>query len=143
MLKPSGDCRNQGKSVKERPTVLVVDDDPSVRKAVGRLIRAAGYNAWTFDRPALLLASELPKTNACLLLDVYLPEMDGVELYEKLAATACNLPAILITGRTDARTGRLLQRAKSATLLLKPFDEGLLMEAIARALGSHASEAGL
>src|SRR4051812_17454033 len=97
----------------EGAVVLVVDDDASVRRAVGRLLRSAGFNARTFARPALLLAAEVPQTNACLLLDVHLPEMNGVELHERLVGAGCRLPVVMITGRYDAPTRVLLQRVKA------------------------------
>ena len=123
------------RNLPERATVLVVDDDPGVLKAVGRLLRAARFDARTFARPTLLLASELPSTNACLLVDLYLPEMDGVELHQRLLATGCRLPVILMTGRNDAQTRRRLQRLKAVAVLSKPFAEGLLLDTVAHALG--------
>jgi FixJ family two-component response regulator len=63
----------------------MVDDDSRLLRALARLIRSAGVMVLTFDRPAHLLASEVPKTNVCLLLDVRLPEMNGVQLYKMLA----------------------------------------------------------
>lgn len=122
------------KSMHERPTVLVVDDDPRVLKAVRSLLRAARFDTRTFARPTLLLASELPSTNACLLIDLCLPEMDGIELQERLVAAGCRLPVILMTGRSDAQTGPRLQQAKAVAVLPKPFTEGLLLDTIARAL---------
>jgi two-component system, LuxR family, response regulator FixJ len=68
------------------------------------------------------------------VLDVYLPEMNGVELYEKLAATGRGLPVIMISGRNDAQTQHLLQRVNAVAVLPKPFDENLLLDAISRAL---------
>jgi FixJ family two-component response regulator len=94
---------------KGRPTVLNVDDDPSVLRAIARLIRASGFDALTFERPGLLLASKVPKTNACLVLDVNLPEMNGVELYEALEIAGRALPVIMITGKSDSKTRRLLK----------------------------------
>jgi FixJ family two-component response regulator len=118
----------------ERPTVFVVDDDPSILRALGRLIRSAGFEAKTFDRPGLLLSAEIPKRNACLLLDVYLPGMNGVELYEALVASGRGLPAIMITGRDDLPTQDLVQRAHAVAVLLKPFADDVLLDAISRAL---------
>ncbi len=118
-----------------RPVILIVDDDPSVLGALRRLLRAAGFEVRTFDRPSALLSTNLPAANACLLLDVYLPEMTGVELREQLAISGHHLPAVLITGRNDAQTQRMLDR-QDATVLIKPFDEGLLVDAILRALGA-------
>jgi FixJ family two-component response regulator len=112
-------------------TVLVVDNDPDLLRAMERLIRSAKLSSRTFDGPRGLLMAEVPKSNACLLLDVYTPEMSGVELYETLAASGHKLPVILITGRDDVETRRLLQRVNPIAVLLKPLDGNLLLEAIA------------
>ena len=116
-------------------TVLVVDDDPSVLNALARLLRALGYKVRTFDRPGELLASILPTENACLLVDINLPEMNGIELCRILAESGCGLPAILITGRSDAATRRLVEEATSVAVLSKPIDEVRLLEAITQAIG--------
>jgi two-component system, LuxR family, response regulator FixJ len=118
---------------KER-TVLVVDDDSRLLRALATLIRAAGVNALTFERPADLLAAEVPATDVCLLLDVHMPEMNGVQLYETLTAARPDLPVIMMTGRDDAQTRHLLQRVSTVAVLNKPFDEALLFDAIFRAL---------
>lgn len=118
----------------ESPVVLVVDDDASVLHALGRLIRAAGFEARTFSTPREILASDIPRANACLVLDINLPEMNGVELHEALIASGRGLPAIMITGRSDARTQGLLHRAHPVAVLFKPFDEILLLEAVTRAV---------
>jgi two-component system response regulator FixJ len=115
-------------------TVLVVDDDSRLLRSLANLIQSAGVEALTFDRPAHLLASEVPTTNVCLLLDVYMPEMNGVQLYEKLAVARHALPVIMMTGRDDAQTRHLLQRVNAVAVLMKPFDEALLFDAIFRAL---------
>ena len=118
---------------KER-TVLVVDDDSRLLRSLATLIRAADINALTFERPAHLLAAEVPETDVCLLLDVHMPEMNGVELYETLTAGRPCLPVIMMTGRDDSQTRHLLQRVSTVAVLNKPFDEVLLFEAIFRAL---------
>jgi two-component system response regulator FixJ len=118
----------------EPRTVLVVDDDSRLLRSLARLIRSADVNALTFERPAHLLASGVPKTNVCLLLDVHLPEMNGVKLYEKLAVARHDLPVIMMTGRDDAQTRHLLERVSAVAVLIKPFDESLLLDAIFRAL---------
>jgi two-component system response regulator FixJ len=118
----------------ERRTVLVVDDDSRLLRALATLIRSAGVNALTFERPAHLLAAEVPKTDVCLLLDVHMPEMSGVQLYETLTAGRPALPLIMMTGRDDAQTRHLLRRVSTVAVLNKPFDEALLFDAIFRAL---------
>jgi FixJ family two-component response regulator len=118
----------------EAATVVVVDDDPSVLRALSRLIQAAGFRVLTFDRPSALLASALPRVNACMVVDMNLPEMDGSELCSALAASGRGLPAILITGRNELATQRLIEKAHVVTALFKPIDERALFDAIARAL---------
>jgi two-component system response regulator FixJ len=119
---------------KEPRTVVVVDDDSRLLRSLATLIDSAGVNAVTFDRPALLLEADLPKTNACLLLDVHMPEINGVQLYEKLALARDDLPVIMMTGRDDPQTRHLLQRINAVAVLIKPFDEAVLFDAIFRAL---------
>src|SRR4029077_9030897 len=119
---------------KEPRTVLVVDAASRLLRSLARLIRSAGVNALTFERPAHLLASDVPETNVCLLLDVHMPEMNGVQLYEILAIARHDLPVIMMTGRDDAQTRHLLQRVGAVAVLIKPFDESLLLDAIFRAL---------
>jgi FixJ family two-component response regulator len=119
-----------------QPTVLIIDDDASVLKALARLIRSAGYEVRTFSRPSALLADNLPTTNACMVVDVNLPEMNGAELCEALARAGRGLPVIFITGRTDATTRAITQRVSAIAVLFKPFNESLLLPAISRALGS-------
>jgi FixJ family two-component response regulator len=118
----------------EPRTVLVVDDDSRLLRSLARLIRSARVNALTFERAAHLLASEVPETNVCLLLDVHMPEMNGVQLCEILAVARHDLPVIMMTGRDDIQTRHLLQRVSAVAVLIKPFDESLLLDAIFRAL---------
>jgi FixJ family two-component response regulator len=120
-------------------TVLVVDDDPSVLSALARLIQAAGFNVMTFDRPSALLASAIPRDNACMVVDINLPEMSGSELCRALAASERGLPAVLITGRNDFATQRLIEEAHAVAALFKPVDERILFDAIARALALSES----
>src|SRR5215469_1406686 len=82
LRRPSAQKRN---SLANPATVLVVDDDPSVLQALARLMRADGFRVRTFDRPGALLASEMPTINACMLVDVHLPEMNGFQLCKTLA----------------------------------------------------------
>jgi len=119
--------------------IIVIDDDPSILRALRRLVSGAGFEVWTFDRPSALLKSDLPKTGACLIVDIDLPEMNGVELCATLAASGCKLPVILITAHTDDETRRLADGAHPVALLIKPFGRDLLVNSIQRALlaGEH------
>ena len=115
-------------------TVLVVDDDPSILRSLRRLVSASGFEVKTFGKPSELLASELPRFDACMVVDIDLPEMNGIEMCEVLKGSGRSLPTILITGRTDARTRSMAAQSDAIAVLFKPFDEGPLLDAIARAL---------
>jgi two-component system, LuxR family, response regulator FixJ len=117
-----------------KPIIIVIDDDPSILRALRRLVSGAGFDVWTFDRPSTLLKSDLPKSGACLIVDIDLPEMNGVELCAKLAASGCMLPVILITAHTDEETRRMAKDAHPIALLLKPFGRELLVSSIQSAL---------
>jgi FixJ family two-component response regulator len=121
-------------------TVLVVDDDPSVLSALARLIQAAGFMVLTFDRPSALLASAIPRANACMVVDINLPKMNGSALCSALAATGRGLPSVLITGRNDFATQRIIEEAHAIAALFKPIDERALFDAIAQALALSGTE---
>ena len=114
--------------------VVVVDDDPSVLRSLRRLVSASGFEVKTFGRPSELLASEIPRTNACMVVDIDMPEMNGIEMCEVLKGLGRGLPTILITGRTDAKTRSLAAQSDAVAVLFKPFDEEPLLEALGRAL---------
>ena len=118
----------------KKPTIVVVDDDPSILRALRRLLSGAGFDVLTFDRPSTLLKSDLPRAGACLVVDINLPEMSGIELCECLAASGCSLPVILITAHTDEETRRLADDAHPVALLIKPFGRELLVNSIEKAL---------
>ncbi len=115
-------------------TVLVVDDDPSVLRSLKRLLSASGFHVTTFGGPSELLASETPRKNACTVVDIDMPEMNGIEMCEMLKGSGRGLPAILITGRTDAKTRTLAAQSDAVAVLFKPFEEEPLLDAIARAI---------
>jgi response regulator RpfG family c-di-GMP phosphodiesterase len=115
----------------ETRTVLIVEDDPSVLRSLERLVRAGGFEVRAFESPKALLQSEIPQTGTCMIIDVNLPEMSGVELCEVLAAAGHALPAILITGMPDdPKTNRLLRRARAVAILHKPFAAALLFDVL-------------
>lgn len=115
-------------------TVLVVDDDESALGAIARLIRSAGFKVRAFSHPKALLSEQLPTENACLIADIYLPEINGAELCHTLAVTGRALPTILITGRNDELTRLLVEGSEAVAVLYKPIDELHLMDAISRYL---------
>jgi len=114
--------------------MIVVDDDASIRRALRTLLQILGFNVLVFQSAEELLASEFPTDNACLLLDVYMPGMSGIELCRSLVASGRHLPTLLMSGRDDERTRRIMRETKSIARLFKPFDEKTLLRAIRKAL---------
>lgn len=127
----------------KRPTALVVDDDPSVLRALKRLLCSHCIDVLTFDRPSGLLAADFPEGSACLIIDINLPEMNGVQLYKALVASERGLPVIMITGGDEAFAQRLMRGIDAVALLSKPFDESVLCEAISRACSQSANQGRL
>jgi FixJ family two-component response regulator len=129
----------QGEELTEsKPAVILVEDDPSVLRALRRLIVSFGFEVWTFTRPSELQAITIPDFDTCLMFDVHLPEMSGVELYEKLSAAGCRLPVIVITGHDDDSTLLMIARINAVAVLIKPFSRDVLLAAIAKALALSA-----
>jgi FixJ family two-component response regulator len=121
-----------------KPTVIVVDDDLSVRRALRLQLRVAGFNVLVFQSGESLLGSDSPTDNACLLLDVYMPGMSGIELCRSLAAAGRRLPTVLMSARDDEVTRRVMREAKAVASLFKPFDEKTLLRAIWKALHNQS-----
>jgi FixJ family two-component response regulator len=120
-----------------KPIVIVIDDDPSMLRALKRLLSGANFEVWSFDHPNVLLKSDLPKTLACLVVDIHLPEINGVALCNKLSAAGCTLPVILITAHSDEQTRTLAASIHPVALLTKPFGRDSLLSSIAIALKSE------
>jgi FixJ family two-component response regulator len=115
--------------------VLLVDDDDSLRRALARSIRLAGFEVEAFRSVEALLAHGVPERDACLVLDVDLPGIGGVELKKTLAAAGRDLPTIFITALEPAQVGAPLAALAPLAVLYKPFDKKDLLEAIGRAGG--------
>jgi two-component system CheB/CheR fusion protein len=119
---------------KTTATIVVVDDDASIRRALRRQLLILGFTVLDFQSAEEFLASDFPTGHACLLLDVYMPGMTGLELCRRLAASGRHLPTILISGRDDQQTRKAMREASAIASLLKPFDEKDLLRAIRKAL---------
>jgi FixJ family two-component response regulator len=117
-----------------KTTVLVIDDDPSVCRALKLQLEILGFDAVTFDSAQALLAGDIATDNACVLSDVYMPGMNGIELCRHLAAAGLHLPTILMCGRDDSKTRQLMRKVKPVACLFKPFDEASLSRALHKAM---------
>ena len=116
--------------------VFIVDDDASVRKALQRLIRAAGYDVEAFQNADAYLRKPSPTPpDSCLLLDIRMPGMSGLDLQRALAGSGRTVPIIFITGHGDDDARQQAMAAGAVDVLYKPLDERVLLDAIERALG--------
>jgi DNA-binding NtrC family response regulator len=117
--------------------VYVVDDDPSAREGVARLIRSAGLMTKTFATGEEFLASPRPNMPSCLVLDVNLPGLNGLELQQKLAESPPPVPIIFLTGHGDIPMTVRAVKAGAANFLTKPVDDEALLNAIRNCVDSY------
>ncbi len=126
-----------------RGTVLVVDDDPAVRKALHRLIQAAGYRVESLADAAAYLARPPTPPPACMVLDIRMPGMNGLELQAAIAGTSRDLPIVFITGHGGEEMRSQALASGAVEVLFKPLDETTLLAAIEQGLSrSRAAAAG-
>jgi FixJ family two-component response regulator len=119
--------------------IALVDDDLSVRRALPRLLRSAGYEPRGFASGRELLDSGFADRAACLVLDIHLEGMSGFELLESLRASGSRVPAIFITAHDDPAARERARRAGASAYLRKPFDAGVLIDALAAAIPTRES----
>src|SRR2546423_15167136 len=117
-----------------KPLVFVVDDDPSIRQALSSLIRSVGLRVETFSSATDFLSYQRPGTPACLVLDIRLAGLSGLELQQQLARDAVSLPIIFITGHGDIPTSVRAMKAGALEFLTKPFRKRELLGAIEQAI---------
>lgn len=119
------------------PVISIVDDDASVREATKSLVRSLGYKAMTFGSAEEFLESSDLKATVCLITDVQMPGLNGVELQDRLIADGHRMPVIFVTGFPDERLqGRVLRRG-AIGYLPKPCNEDRLIACIDVALANH------
>jgi len=125
--------RESGSSSLDRPIVFVVDDDPGVRESLGSLIRSAGWIGETFASARAFLSRPRAVTPSCLILDIELPDLSGLDLQERIADRS-ETPIIFVTGHADVpRTVRAL-KGGAVEFLTKPFAPDVILQAIERAI---------
>jgi FixJ family two-component response regulator len=120
--------------------IAIVDDDASIRDTTCDLLESAGYAAVAFPSPADMLASGRLAQFACLITDLRMPGMSGIELYERLRSTGWPIPAILISAYAEELDRVHASRAGIMSCLGKPFTSEALLECIATAVNSPAPE---
>jgi FixJ family two-component response regulator len=122
------------------PVVFVVDDDTSVRKSLARLVKTAGYQAEAFTSVRDFLARPPYDGPCCLVLDVRMPGLTGLDLQEALRATGQRLSIVFITGHGDVRASVKAMKGGAVDFLTKPLDEGTLLAAIQQAVARTLEE---
>ncbi|HEY5828074.1 MAG TPA: response regulator transcription factor [Hyphomicrobiaceae bacterium] len=118
----------------EQSMVYVVDDDASLREALLDLFASVGLDALAFGSPAEFLRHKVSETPSCLVLDVRLPGLSGLDFQAKLAKAKINLPIIFITGHGDIPMSVRAMKAGAVEFLTKPFRDQDLLDAVQRAL---------
>jgi two-component system response regulator FixJ len=114
-------------------TVHVVDDDPAVRRSLERLLDAAGFHVVSYQSPAAFLNAASGLSAGCVLLDIRMPGVDGLEVQARLNRLRVNLPVIVMTGHGDVPSAVRAMKAGAVDFLEKPFDDETLLNAIGRA----------
>ena len=124
--------------MKESPTlVYIVDDNPSVRRALQRLLRSVGLESVAFTSARKFLEHEVADGPACVVLDVRMPRMSGLDLQRELTARGVDLPIIFISGHGDISMAVGAMKDGAVDFLSKPFNDQDLIDAIHRALAQH------
>ena len=116
------------------PIVFVIDDDPSIREAITNLIRSVGMSVQAFGSAKDFMASSRPNAPACLVLDVRMPGLSGLELQRELTDAGISIPIIFITGHGDIPMSVRAMKAGAVEFLTKPFRDQDLLDAIEQAI---------
>lgn len=116
------------------PVISIIDDDASVRGAVERLLKSMGFAVRTYPSASEFLGSPRLKDTLCIVADVEMPGMSGLELQDHLVAHDLNIPVIFITAFPEERIRERAMRGGAVCFLSKPFDEANLLECVTRTL---------
>ncbi|MBT4711677.1 MAG: response regulator transcription factor [Alphaproteobacteria bacterium] len=122
------------------PTIWIVDDDETVRDSLSALLDSAGYATETFGSAQAFLDGHGSDDVGCLLLDVQMPDMGGLELQEKLREQGSDLPVIIVTGFGDVQTAVRAMRSGAADFVEKPYSETAILDSVQLALQTQVEE---
>ena len=117
----------------DRPTILIVDDDAAMRDSLKELMETAGFSVRTFESAEALLREAVP-SGSCLVTDIRMPEMDGLELQEEIAKREIDLPVIFMTGHGDVPLAVRAMKAGAVDFVEKPFNDSLILTTVKHAL---------
>ena len=125
---------HQGRGATERPLLCVVDDDEMLRESLPDLLKEFGFEARAFSSGQEFLASKFVDQTRCLILDISMPGMSGLDLQKELKRRGQAIPIIFITGQKDEETRKQAFREGAVRFLYKPFSDSALLEAVNAAL---------
>jgi FixJ family two-component response regulator len=136
--------------VEAESIVFIIDDDPLYRRSSERLVRSVGFSVQSFESARDFLSSRRPNVPSCLVLDVRLPGLSGLDLQQQLAEAGVHIPIIFVTGHGDIPMSVQAMKAGAVEFLTKPFRDQALLDAIRQAIGTdqvarqqHARKADL
>jgi FixJ family two-component response regulator len=115
---------------KDQSMIYVIEDDASVRKAFGRLLRSANLEAETFSSAEEFLSSPRQEENACVIIDIRMPGLTGLDLLERLASERTRIPVIAISAQDDEETREQARELGAVSFYRKPVDDQALLDAI-------------
>lgn len=115
------------------PRVVIVDDDDDVRLSLANLLQSAGFSTAIFDSGEALIAAQGWEGSRCLIIDVRMKGMSGIDLVRMLRQRRVDAPALILTAQCDAETRRRADRAGASGFICKPFDEDELIGLVAKA----------
>jgi FixJ family two-component response regulator len=119
--------------------VYIVDDDELVRKGLARLMRAGGLTAKSYESPERFLEEVVPEERACILLDITMPRMSGLQVQAELKARGITIPVIAVSARDDEDTRRRARELDAWCFLRKPVDDQALLDAITWVTGPNSA----
>ena len=125
---------------KQKPTIFLVDDDASLRKALSRLFRSAGLQVEVFPSARDFLDREPFDGNGCIVLDIRMPGLSGTDLFAQLRKTAYSMPVVFITGHGDISAGVQAMKEGAVDFLTKPADDERILAAVQVALAKDEVE---
>lgn len=121
-------------------TVVVVDDNESLREALDMLLQSVGFKVLAFNSAEAFLAAELPRETCCLILDVRMPGRSGLDLQDELGRAGVRLPIVFMTGHGDVPMTVRAMKGGAVDFLPKPFREQELLDAVQRAIAAHTAQ---
>ncbi|RUR09435.1 response regulator transcription factor [Legionella sp. km772] len=124
---------------KNNPTIFIIDDEVNVCHALSWLFKSVQFNVETYENAQLFLEKYNPEKHGCIIMDVRLPGMSGLELLEQLKTQRSNIPVIIITGYGDIQMAVRAMKAGAVDFILKPFNDQCLLETVQKCISKIAN----